>query len=233
MQASVDHARQVVRLNVGGTVFVTTKETLLGVDPTQRNYFAGLLRDDLPQTTIDGALFVDRDPSAFAYILSYLRSGVLRCPEEMLNAVLEEAIFYGVALPHAQSGAARPVRSVETLVLHCFGGATSPNFVKAVQVAIYGPLDKVLQDALEEVVSHYEVRNKNVFELPQVRHPPTMSAVLMCVCFDMGIVHAFISVMVRFGWKVDSHSDVVLPDVVHQKTASTFARRDITVVLHK
>ena len=54
-----------INLNIGGTDFVTTRETLLN----KSGFFAALVRN----TDADAVFFVDRDPTYFMYILNYLR----------------------------------------------------------------------------------------------------------------------------------------------------------------
>ena len=45
-----------------------------------------------------GALFIDRDPTYFKYVLNYLRNGIVDLPPERyaLNALLREAEFYQI-----------------------------------------------------------------------------------------------------------------------------------------
>uniref|UniRef100_UPI00358E09E9 BTB/POZ domain-containing protein KCTD5-like n=1 Tax=Myxine glutinosa TaxID=7769 RepID=UPI00358E09E9 len=86
-----------VRLNVGGTCFVTTSGTLCR-DP--KSFLSRLCQED-PDLDSDkdqsGAYLIDRDPTYFSPILNYLRHGQLILnrgfPEE---GVLEEAEFYNI-----------------------------------------------------------------------------------------------------------------------------------------
>ena len=57
----------VVRLNVGGTLFTTSRSTLTKID----SFFTGLLHAH--DTSSDGSIFVDRDPTHFRHVLNYLR----------------------------------------------------------------------------------------------------------------------------------------------------------------
>lgn len=60
-----------IRVNVGGKTFTTSKEILL-----QSVYFAGLWA--LEEQSKD--LFVDRDPKAFRHVLAYLRDDTYTFP---------------------------------------------------------------------------------------------------------------------------------------------------------
>lgn len=83
-----------VKLNVGGTIYRTTRSTLLK-DPNSMlsAMFSG--RHELEKDE-DGAYSIDRDGELFRYVLSYLRNGQLFCPEEkwFRKELLAEARFY-------------------------------------------------------------------------------------------------------------------------------------------
>ncbi|XP_056285605.1 BTB/POZ domain-containing protein KCTD5 isoform X2 [Pseudoliparis swirei] len=86
-----------VRLNVGGTVFLTTRQTLL---KEQTSFLYRLCQQqDLHSDTDDsGAYVIDRDPTYFGPVLNYLRHGKLVHNKELAEeGVLEEAEFYNIS----------------------------------------------------------------------------------------------------------------------------------------
>ncbi|KIH67771.1 K+ channel tetramerization domain protein [Ancylostoma duodenale] len=80
-----------VVLNVGGTKFYTTAETLRGPSAGGNSYFENL-------NYMKGEIFIDRDPTVFKYILNYLRDGRVMFPDDGLTTGLmfQEAKFYGL-----------------------------------------------------------------------------------------------------------------------------------------
>jgi hypothetical protein len=81
-----------VRIDVGGTVFSTSEETLR-VHP----YFSRLLDEEVPDPETD-ILFVDRDPTHFRTVLNYLRgSAVLPVSPHSLRELRQEADFYSLS----------------------------------------------------------------------------------------------------------------------------------------
>ncbi|KFW12532.1 BTB/POZ domain-containing protein KCTD17, partial [Eurypyga helias] len=81
-----------VRLNVGGTVFLTTRQTLCR---EQKSFLCRLCQgEELDET---GAYLIDRDPTYFGPILNFLRHGKLVLDKDMAEeGVLEEAEFYNI-----------------------------------------------------------------------------------------------------------------------------------------
>merc|ERR1712141_575711 len=86
-----------VRLNVGGTMFLTTKTTLCK-DPKSFLYRICQEDSDLNSEKDEtGAYMIDRDPAYFAPVLNYLRHGKLVLNENMVEeGALEEAEFYNI-----------------------------------------------------------------------------------------------------------------------------------------
>nr|XP_029485264.1 BTB/POZ domain-containing protein KCTD5-like isoform X1 [Oncorhynchus nerka] len=86
-----------VRLNVGGTYFLTTRHTLCR-DPKSFLYRLSQADPDLDSDKDDtGAYLIDRDPTYFGPVLNYLRHGKLVLNRELAEeGVLEEAEFYNI-----------------------------------------------------------------------------------------------------------------------------------------
>ncbi|XP_029442969.1 BTB/POZ domain-containing protein KCTD17 [Rhinatrema bivittatum] len=85
-----------VRLNVGGTVFITTRQTLCR---EQKSFLCRLCQEADLQSEMDetGAYLIDRDPTYFGPILNFLRHGKLVLDKDLAEeGVLEEAEFYNI-----------------------------------------------------------------------------------------------------------------------------------------
>ncbi|XP_064635000.1 BTB/POZ domain-containing protein KCTD5-like [Lineus longissimus] len=86
-----------VKLNVGGTLFSTTRTTLCR-DP--KSFLYRLCQED-PDLNSDkdenGAYLIDRDPTYFGPVLNYLRHGKLVINKDLAEeGVLEESEFYNI-----------------------------------------------------------------------------------------------------------------------------------------
>ena len=89
--------QKIIRFNVGGTEFSTSRET---IQNDRCSMLSIMLRHEEMQGTKDqsGAFFIDRDPAYFRYVLNFLRDGSVDLPEDRheLSQLLREAEFYQV-----------------------------------------------------------------------------------------------------------------------------------------
>ncbi|CAL69870.2 BTB domain-containing protein [Caenorhabditis elegans] len=109
----------VITLNVGGTMYTTTRSTLSKeTDTLLANIASGSLSEDEQANVVtlpDGTLFVDRDGPLFAYVLHFLRTDKLSLPEQFREVarLKDEADFYrlerfSTLLSNASSISPRP-----------------------------------------------------------------------------------------------------------------------------
>jgi len=86
-----------VKLNIGGTKFLTSKSTLSSVGT---NFFTKLLSEDMPSSRDEeGCYFIDRNGKTFQILLDFLRTGELIIPPTVNErAVYLEADFYSIDL---------------------------------------------------------------------------------------------------------------------------------------
>lgn len=84
----------IVKLNVGGQLFITTNETLENFP----SMLCSLYQHSNPATLLDGYLFIDRDPHSFRWILNYLRGSTILPPKNSpdIYLLLEEAQYFAV-----------------------------------------------------------------------------------------------------------------------------------------
>jgi hypothetical protein len=91
---------QKIKLSIGGTLFVTSLDTLTTEKDT---YFSALLSEHFnTQPDEDGEIFIDRDPTHFRLILNHLRSVDISKEIEALNeremtALEHEVDFYQIS----------------------------------------------------------------------------------------------------------------------------------------
>lgn len=91
--AQISSRTKIIKLNIGGVIYQTTKSTLLKFPNT---YFGALLEGSLNTTVDDGAFFIDRDGQFFAPILTWLRTNEISISSGITkDDVIREAKFYG------------------------------------------------------------------------------------------------------------------------------------------
>lgn len=94
---SISRRDEWIKLNVGGTTFLTTRTTL-SKDP--KSFLFRLIQDEPDLNTDkdeDGAYLIDRDATYFGPVLNYLRHGRLVINKDLAEeGVLEEAEFYNI-----------------------------------------------------------------------------------------------------------------------------------------
>jgi hypothetical protein len=98
MAPAADAASNIVRLNVGGSEYATTLETLTSQCPGSflHMLFSG---DWAQQRDAEGRVFIDRDGTRFRHVLNFLRSGIVHVAADgdgFCHELLEEADFYGL-----------------------------------------------------------------------------------------------------------------------------------------
>jgi hypothetical protein len=87
-------SNEIVRLNVGGEIFTTTRATLLRYpDSMLGAMFSGSLATGVDE---NGCYFIDRDGSIFRHVLNFLRCGRLVVPADFqqFDLLAAEADFY-------------------------------------------------------------------------------------------------------------------------------------------
>jgi hypothetical protein len=82
----------IIKLNVGGRIFLTDEETL------SEGMLGALIKHQNPAQQIDGHHFIDRDPDTFRWILNYLRgSKVLPSKDSTdIQLIMEEAEYFAL-----------------------------------------------------------------------------------------------------------------------------------------
>ncbi|XP_058175449.1 SH3KBP1-binding protein 1 [Anopheles ziemanni] len=85
----------IVHLNVGGTRFSTSRQTLTWVPDT---FFTSLLNGRISSLRDEtDAIFIDRDPKLFSLILNYLRTKEIDIKSVDIRVLRHEAEFYNIA----------------------------------------------------------------------------------------------------------------------------------------
>ncbi|CAB3249305.1 unnamed protein product [Arctia plantaginis] len=86
--------QEIVNLNVGGTRFSTSWQTLTWVPET---FFTALLSGRIPTVRDEtGAIFIDRDPNLFGLILNFLRTRDIDLNNVNIRALRHECDYFGI-----------------------------------------------------------------------------------------------------------------------------------------
>jgi hypothetical protein len=147
-------SEDLLRLNVGGVFFTTTKATLLRYP----NSMLGAMFNGSMPTTRDesGAYFIDRDGQMFGYVLNFLRSSQLALPDgfNLIDQLSVEADFFQVEpliqaiSEYKKRRQQRPVRTgclLEVIEVRTGSTATMPTNNSRVKTIVSGRT---------EVISH-------------------------------------------------------------------------------
>ena len=89
-------AKNIVKLNVGGTYYTTTRTTLTQYPESM---LGSMFNGSFPETKDEnGYYFIDRNGPMFQYVLDYLRSSTLALPKDFphLDQLCLEADFYQI-----------------------------------------------------------------------------------------------------------------------------------------
>lgn len=109
---------QILRLNVGGYIYTTTRSTLVKYPDSMLGV---MFKGDIPsKTDQDGNFFIDRDGQMFRYILNFCRSGKLCLPQNFLEFDLleNEADFFQIQPLILSIATARQHENKENLEVH-------------------------------------------------------------------------------------------------------------------
>ena len=82
----------IIKLNVGGRIFLTDSETL------SQGMLGAMIQHQNPAQEIDGHYFIDRDPDTFRWILNYLRGSQVLPSKDSTDILLvkEEAEYFAL-----------------------------------------------------------------------------------------------------------------------------------------
>lgn len=95
---SVASMNDIIKVNVGGEKFETTRQTLLHDPGSMLAKMFDPVSPLSPGVMRDGAYFLDRCPVSFRLVLNYLRSGQLTLDRQAnLEALKIEASYFGLA----------------------------------------------------------------------------------------------------------------------------------------
>jgi hypothetical protein len=97
-----EQARNVhlIRLNVGGVLYVTTRATLC----RKGSYFEAMFSGRHALTQVDGAYYLDRNGRVFEGVLDFLRTGIVQPPPNVTFEQLMHELDYFLLLDRGDKG---------------------------------------------------------------------------------------------------------------------------------
>ena len=145
-------AQDIVRLNVGGILFTTTKATLCRFPDSM---LGAMFNGSMPTTKDEnGCYFIDRDGAMFGHVLNFLRSSQLALPHDFqyFDQLAVEADFYQIdpllqsiaKLKHKQMHKPSPSgRLLEVIEVRTGSTATMPTNNSRVKTIVSGRCDVI------------------------------------------------------------------------------------------
>ncbi|CAL2033869.1 unnamed protein product [Caenorhabditis brenneri] len=120
-QLEIMSSGNIVELNIGGTVFQTTKSTLTKFD----GFFKTMLETDIPlEKDKHGAIFIDRSPKHFELILNYMRDGSTEAQYYLLDGLVKLCVLQK---PVTDRNSNHFLKSNEELVNAVLNSTKKPN----------------------------------------------------------------------------------------------------------
>ncbi|CAL2033835.1 unnamed protein product [Caenorhabditis brenneri] len=154
----------IVKLNIGGTVFQTTKSTLTKFD----GMFKVMMETEIPVIKDEsGAIFIDRSPKHFDLILNFMRDGDVELPdpEKEINEVHKEAHYYLLdglvklceqkSEPPAENPTKLKFIEKDSELLEILQKATKPTLVFHCPVNSFGVIEYPIQFEVDDFLEKY------------------------------------------------------------------------------
>jgi len=119
----------IVKLNVGGITYMTSRATLLSVPDTR---LSGLTHNSKEYVPDFDMYFFDRNPDMFNFVLEFYRTGQLHLPKHVCGATIRNELEYWQVRVRMHGSAPSLVKynvfnSVQIRYVHCYYGNYSFN----------------------------------------------------------------------------------------------------------
>lgn len=150
--------KDIVRLNVGGKLFVTSSTTIANAGSD--SMLSAMIGDNWRTNSSASAedFFIDRNPAYFSVLLDLLRTGELHIPSGMSEKALHrEALFYGI-LDHVRAAKWGPLdgNRLECVTSICGRATGDATAIRAAQdggcCVAHGPMLHVYDWSMEEQI---------------------------------------------------------------------------------